>query len=274
MSEISDFSAALGVSVNVPVVALGPAESRKVLDHCTSVLTGVACHFEGKVLDAAGGNLSIVFAAAHQAMQAAQTMNKRIGEMPPVAGENISIGIGAATSLGKAMALMLSASAGQVIVDKELEALLQPDTIAPEIFPGKDEIAQAAVQTSPPPAETSSPEAEPTPAPAAKSRLLLTHDGKTVVVDDQNREVKIGRGPECALQINDPWASRIHVTVLKQGNRFVLLDSSTNGTYYALADDIEARVHKRTLTLGEKGSFSLGRQAAQALGGAIHYEQE
>ncbi|HRE16364.1 MAG TPA: hypothetical protein PLW86_04745, partial [Rhodocyclaceae bacterium] len=65
MSETSDFSAALGVSVNVPVVALGPAESKRVLDHCTTVLTGVAEHYQGRVLDAAGGNLSIVFAAAH-----------------------------------------------------------------------------------------------------------------------------------------------------------------------------------------------------------------
>lgn len=273
MSETSDFSAALGVSVNVPVVALGPAESKRVLDHCTTVLTGVAEHYQGRVLDAAGGNLSIVFAAAHQAMQAAETICKRISEMPPVANEKISVGIGAATNLGKAMALMLGASAGQILTDSEFEALLQPDTIAPEGFaelvPAKP--AEVAAESPPIP----DPEPEPAPgAPAAKARLVLTWGDQVVIVDDQHREVKIGRGPECALQINDPWSSRIHATVLKQGGRFVLLDSSTNGTFHTVEEGIEAKLHKRPLTLGAQGSFSLGRKAAEALGGAIRYEQQ
>lgn len=271
MSETSDFSAALGVSVNVPIASLGQAESKKVLDHCTTVLTGIAQHYEGRVLDAAGGNLSIVFAAAHQAMQAAETIVKRISEMPPVANEKITVGIGAATNLGKAMALMLSASAGQILTDGDLEALLQPDTIAPEGFADLAQPTPAEAPTEP----TSEPEPEPEPSPAAhsaKARLVLTWGEQVVIVDDQHREVKIGRGPECALQINDPWSSRIHATILKQGGRFVLLDSSTNGTFYAVEDGIEAKLHKRPLTLGPRGSFSLGRKAGEALGGAIRYE--
>jgi len=290
MQENSEYAAALGVSVNVPMSATGQVESKRVLDHCTTVLNGVAGHFGGKVLDAAGGNLSIVFTAAHQAMQAAETMNKRIQEMPPLAGEKITIGIGAATNLGKAMALMLSAGSGQTVTDSEFDALLQPDTIVPEGFAHLDvgvdtcvksinheleapEAAEAELEVEMDEIEAAEP-APAAPGASGKSRLVLTYRGKTVVVDDQMREVKIGRGPECGLQTNDPWCSRIHATVLKQGGRFVLLDSSTNGTYYAVEDGIEAKLQKRPLTLGASGSFSLGRKAADALGGAIHYEQQ
>lgn len=286
MSEHSEFSAALGVTINVPAAALGPAESKRILDHCTGVLTGVATHYEGTVLDASGGNLSITFTAAHHAMQAAQAMCKRIAEMPPLADAQITVGIGAATNLGKAMALMLSAGAGQIATAPEFDALLEPDTIVPEGFATALEMpANPATSQTDTPAtaeaelavEASSEPAEP-PAPAngntSKARLVLTHQGKTVVIDDENREARIGRGPECAMQINDPWASRVHATILKQGGRFVLLDSSTNGTFYATEDGIEAKLQKRPLTLGASGSFSLGRKAAQALGGAISYEQQ
>jgi len=284
MSEHSEFSAALGVTINVPAAALGPAESKRVLDHCTGVLTGVATHYQGTVLDASGGNLSITFTAAHHAMQAAHAMCKRIGEMPPLASGTITVGIGAATNLGKAMALMLGANAGQIATDPEFEALLQPDTIVPEGFATALEVpaSPATGQIETPPVTTEA-AAEPAPAPetpapangsASKTRLVLTHQGKTVVIDDDNREARIGRGPECAMQINDPWASRVHATILKQGGRFVLLDSSTNGTFYATEDGIEAKLQKRPLTLGANGSFSLGRKAAQALGGAIRYEQQ
>jgi len=288
MQENSEYAAALGVSVNVPISATTQVESKRVLDHCTTVLNGVATHFNGKVLDAAGGNLSIVFPAAQQALQAAETMSKRIQEMPPLAGEKITIGVGAASNLGKAMALMLGAGAGQIVTDSDFDALLQPDTIVPEGFAQLDVGMDTCVKSINHALETPEPEVvevdaveieaeEPPPAaPGAsgKSRLVLTYRDKTIVIDDQMREVKIGRGPECGLQTNDPWCSRVHATVLKQGGRFVLLDSSTNGTYYAIEDGMEAKLQKRPLTLGARGSFSLGRKAADALGGAIHYEQQ
>lgn len=265
MSELSDFSAALGVSVNVPVVALGPAESKRVLDHCTSVLVGVAEYQQGKVLDSSGGNMSIVFPSAGQALQAARTMCRRINEMPPVADKQITVGIGAAVTLGKAMALMLSAEAGKIKTDDEFDSALQPDTIAPAgILAAVEAEAASAPDLSGesiPPCETGT----------IKTRLTLTHQDITVIVDDQNREAKIGRGPECAIQINDPWASRIHATILKQGNRFVLLDSSTNGTFVVQGEAPETKLHKRPLTLEGNGNFALGRTAKEAVGGPIFY---
>lgn len=271
MSELSDFSAALGVSVNVPVVALGPAESKRVLDHCTSVLVGVAEYQQGKVLDSSGGNMSIVFPSAGQALQAARTMCRRISEMPPVADKKISVGIGAAVTLGKAMALMLSAEAGKIKADDEFDAALQPATIAPQ---GMMAAVEAELEAKSEAAAEISGESIP-PGDAGTStirtRLTLTHQNITVIVDDQNREAKIGRGPECSVQINDPWASRIHATILKQGNRFVLLDSSTNGTFVVQGETPETKLHKRPLTLDGSGNFALGRTAKEAVGGPIFY---
>jgi diguanylate cyclase (GGDEF)-like protein len=53
-----------------------------------------------------------------------------------------------------------------------------------------------------------------------------------VVWDLKQEEVRIGRGSECDIRINDEIMSRLHAAIQRDASGFVLVDlNSTNGTY-------------------------------------------
>ncbi len=64
-------------------------------------------------------------------------------------------------------------------------------------------------------------------------------------------EVRLGRGRENHLVLPDPLVSRHHATLSRQGDRFLLTDSSTNGTFHR-----GKRVAKALVSDGEE--FSIG----------------
>lgn len=60
----------------------------------------------------------------------------------------------------------------------------------------------------------------------ARGRLEL-EDGTSVPVTDR---LTIGRHPDCDLRLSDPLVSRRHAEIRPAGNRFLVVDTSSNGT--------------------------------------------
>jgi adenylate cyclase len=75
--------------------------------------------------------------------------------------------------------------------------------------------------------------------------------------------IHIGRSPENEVQIKDKSVSRVHVRIVKQGNKYLVTDlGSRNGTFVdgvRIASDIEYKVEEGKPVAIGKTFFSLGR---------------
>lgn len=248
MSESPKYSAAVVVAINTPKVLLsqlGPLEGTRALKRCMTRLERVFESHHGKIIDDSGWTMSALFGDTEDAIQAARGMCQRIEQLPPVAGKRITVSVGAARTLDAALALAESASADSVSISNELESSLAgPLSVAPD-DDGEDSESE---QQYPPSFDRT----------IVGGTLVLSYHDQRIVVDNQNREITIGRNPQCTLHINTPWASRVHATVVKDGNCFALVDSSTNGTYLSQGKQ-EIHVHRRVHFLEERGRISVGQ---------------
>lgn len=66
--------------------------------------------------------------------------------------------------------------------------------------------------------------------------------------------------------INHSGASRIHATIERRRDKWVLIDHSTNGTFVTFAGERELRLHREELILRGDGIISFGQSAGH--GGA------
>jgi len=81
----------------------------------------------------------------------------------------------------------------------------------------------------------------------------VLHQVLTLMAGTQVRQVhagnpvlRIGRGADADLVLNDPRVSRAHASVEFRGGQFVLLDTSTYGTWVYLGNQQDAVVLRRT----------------------------
>ena len=74
------------------------------------------------------------------------------------------------------------------------------------------------------------------------------------------RYLKIGRGSDCDLVVEAPQASRVHCEIRRSGNKYSLIDTSTNGTFIR-QNNVEILFHNESAPLHRSGVISLGQSA-------------
>lgn len=108
-------------------------------------------------------------------------------------------------------------------------------------------------------------------AESVTQTLTLSSGGPDCTLTAGQLGFTIGRDPESDLVVNWPSVSRHHATVGYARGRFVLCDSSTNGTYVTLQDDRVVFLRRESLPLWGKGRLALGAPADEGVGHTIDY---
>jgi class 3 adenylate cyclase len=97
------------------------------------------------------------------------------------------------------------------------------------------------------------------------AELILQFCGKEIVVTKDNTPFVFGRHIDSNLVVNAETVSRSHAQILCRYGEFVLLDTSTNGTYINTASgphisgSMEMHLHHREWYMIGDGTISLGR---------------
>jgi adenylate cyclase len=104
------------------------------------------------------------------------------------------------------------------------------------------------------------------------SRLVLTVVGTTREFGEDSAPATIGRGPANALVINLPTASRHHASIAVVKGKFVLTDTSSNGTYVQLANGDQYVLRREEFILGGAGSIGLGAPVDQCGDQVLRFE--
>jgi len=90
----------------------------------------------------------------------------------------------------------------------------------------------------------------------ASSRLCLRYHGDVIVLDDKRPSLSLGREASADLVIRDRRASRNHGKIERRGDKYVLSDISTNGTYVAFAGEPEFFLRREEVVLRGSGKIS------------------
>ncbi len=95
---------------------------------------------------------------------------------------------------------------------------------------------------------------------SAKGGLVLVYKGKGTFIPNKEaaKAFTIGRDATCTLMINSDYASRLHLEIAWQRDKFILTDRSTNGTTVTLESGTSIFLKRESYPLIGKGSFTLG----------------
>jgi len=97
---------------------------------------------------------------------------------------------------------------------------------------------------------------------AAKPKTVmirLKYRGKELVRRRDNDSVTLGRDETSGLQIMEDKCSRHHCTIERRGDKFVLKDHSTNGTYVTIGEEDEVLLQRDEVALRKTGWISFGQ---------------
>jgi adenylate cyclase len=101
--------------------------------------------------------------------------------------------------------------------------------------------------------------------------LRMEYAGRTIELDETRPSLSFGRGDDNDIVIQDQLVSRNHVRLLYRKGRFVVSDSSTNGTGISTDDGRRLFLHRDEITLYGSGRILPGRRAEDAPGCVIRY---
>jgi hypothetical protein len=92
--------------------------------------------------------------------------------------------------------------------------------------------------------------------------LRLKYRDREVIRQRERDSITIGRDQGAGLPIADTTASRLHFTIERRQNKFVVVDHSTNGTYVTAEGEAEILLQREQFTLGKHGWIACGQPRA------------
>jgi hypothetical protein len=95
-------------------------------------------------------------------------------------------------------------------------------------------------------------------------KLKLKYRGGEVVRRREKDAVVVGRDPECGLVVDNDQVSRHHCTIERRGDKFVITDTSSNGTYVTIQGEEEVLLQREELTLSKRGWIAFGQPRVAA----------
>lgn len=266
---------------------LGGDEAMRAVDRCLTRMERAAEAFGGRIIKRAGDELMVVFDVPDEAFQAATEMRQRVADLPPVSGVKLAIRIGFSHGLvseadgsivGEAVVeaagLAGLAMPGQVLSSHHAYAALSPalkgltrdlgSASAKGISPkgiAFEVVTQgaAALETKKP----GDPEEHQGDKPK-DGKLHLRYGNKRITLDDSKPVITMGRDPQCDIVVHDRRASRNHARIELRGERIVVIDTSTNGTYVTLHGKPELFLRKEECGLYSKGIICFAGSATSA----------
>ena len=94
--------------------------------------------------------------------------------------------------------------------------------------------------------------------------LRLYLDSTSLVLNSMRPSARIGRDPAADLVVGDTQSSRRHAEIELRGDKFVLIDRSSNGTFVQIEGEREFLLSREEVVLRGRGQFALGRSCSSS----------
>lgn len=257
---------------------LGAPEAARLAERCLKRVRMAVAAFDGLMLPGSAETVAAEFSSADAGAAAACQMQQRVRELPPAGGLPMALRVGlhvgpvsAADADGGetarlAMRMAELARDGRILVTGETVQALP--VLARETIREIDRIALAGRGT---PlriceilwledGERSPIDTLPLSGLAGRSRISLSirHATDERSIAPGWDALTLGRDANCDIVIADKMASRMHARIERRGDRVVLVDQSTNGTWLRRADGSEHPLRREESDLDGSVSLSFG----------------
>jgi adenylate cyclase len=273
----------------------GDTKASETVAHCLEVMKDATHQFDGTVIKTIGDEVMSTFPTVDDAMNAAAQMQARItADQEPSGDEEripVSIRIGChygpvvqeqndifGAAVHTANRMTSQAKAKQIVISGPTVEQMGPEWAAQTrqidvaTVRGRiDEVALFELLWQPDEATSMVPTIEWESKTRNASRLVLNFRDTTVEVNDQKKNVNLGRADENDLVVKGNLISRIHARIEKRRGKFMLIDQSTNGTFLETLNGEETFVRRDNIELKGEGIIGLGRVAKADSPLAIHY---
>lgn len=275
---------------------LESSEALRAVDRCVRRMRRVVGACGGSIVKSDADHMIAVFSLADEAFHAAIEMQQRLADLPPVSGVKLAIGVGlahgsvredeagiAGATADLAARLAALARPGQILTDSAAHAALSPalQTCAHDLgsaFSGQagtPNIFELIAAEMPAPAVSlvmaDFPVELAKPAPQGPG-LHLRYRGKDHTLDDKFTVIKMGRGANNDVVVNDRRASRHHARIEFRGERIVVVDTSTNGTYVTLQGKPELSLRQGDCVIHGKGVICFAASATNSDADCAEFE--
>jgi adenylate cyclase len=268
---------------------LGDQQALARVDSCLRLLQRAAEEFAGRVVKSTGDGLMCAFSESEAALQAARTMQSKVATQSALGGSNLGIHVGChygpvienagdlyGDCVNVAARVAGLAKVGQIITTQEAVARLgerqlervrmldrvsvkgkrEPVEIFEFVWQESDDLTTLGTRIS----------EERVP------RLKLSVAGRELWFDGASgAAVNLGREATCDIVIGDRKASRQHARIEKRRDKFVLADHSSNGTYVAIAGEVEMCLRREELILRARGRIALGHRTSDVDATVVEY---
>ena len=259
----------------------GDIAALAAISQCLAAMRQATEAAGGRVVKTIGDEVMAIFPGPDAAVAAAAEMQAKAEAMPEIAGTRMGLRIGFhfgpvlqqdndvfGDTVNLAARLVAQAQKHEIITTSETAAQLAPvfrsmvRHLHAITVKGKSEDIELAeiIWRSDVNATT-----------FVRNRIKPKVAGRTLRLKYRNREVVrrrdgdaivIGRDSHCGLVVNDEMASRQHCTIDRRGDRFVLKDHSTNGTFVTIEGDTELFLQREELALRKHGWIAFGQPRA------------
>lgn len=271
----------------------GDRRALAAIESCLALIETVSSSFGGRVVKAIGDELMVLFGSAGDAFQAACEMQWQVSDLPPIGSDLLAIRIGFhcgptieqgsdvfGDSVNVAARLAHLARAGQIITSGRTVAMLDPvvarhlrklsrvtlkgmqieETIFEGLWKDSDNIT-AMLSDS-------------VLTPPGTIRMILRHGSQCIEAGPGHAPISVGREAGNAIVVRHRNVSRVHAIVEWRGDKFVVADRSTNGTYVAFDNGAETVLRLEEMTLLGHGVLTFGQPASAGSEGAVTFACE
>ena len=262
---------------------LGDGAAHRLTAQCLTCVSETTKRNGGQVVKTTGDGAMTTFPTVEQAYRSASSIQQSLREGPlrvkigfHVGPVLVAEGDVFGSTVNLAARVLARSGPGEILMTRPcvnmlspmqrstvrlLDATIQLDSV--EIYRAIGELDDktTVVPSSAKPAE-------------AGGALVLTHEGKTILLKATGSPVHIGRDPRCHLVVSSESSSRHHATIEVQRNGYALTDHSSNGTYLVDRNGNEQFLRRESALLTANGVISVGTTPKENPYGLIQYWNE
>lgn len=270
------------IGLDAVVQAAGDTATQEAVARCFERVGGAAISCGGRLAQTMRDKAMILVATPDAAADAAVAIHTAVSEFPAVAAIKLALGIGFhygpviqkdtevfGDTVNLAARLGEQAAKGQIITTMETAGAFSPiyrpwlrKLGAVDVKGRSDQVEICELVWRADDSATLVAKRRVTSQDTQK--LKLKYRGAEVVRRREKDAVVIGRDPACGLVVDNEQVSRHHCTIERRGDKFVLTDTSSNGTYVTIQGEQEVLLNREEMTLSKRGWIAFGQPKVAA----------
>lgn len=256
---------------------LGDTEAKHTIERCLKRVKMAVEAFHGRVVKTLGDAVMVEFNDVEACVQSACQMQQRVADLPPAGGQMLAIRVGFhcgpvlmengdvfGDAVNLAARMTDVARGGQIIASRS-----SIDSLPPLMRQAMRELPAVSVKGKAEPVrvcevlwqdegDLTVMLPQPTTAKPVSAELHLRHDGKELDLAPAWEVLILGRDKLVDVMIDDPMASRQHARIERRGDKIMLIDQSTNGTWLVFSGEKEQQLRREEAVLLRTGRLSFG----------------